>query len=291
MRIPHTKPPVWPAVAQGRFASGIQLASPDGCRIALLGLPDDTGVSLNGGRPGAAGGPSAFRDALAHYGAAKPAGIIWPAVFDAGDVIPGGSLTETHDRVTEAVEAILELGLLPIGIGGGHDLTYPVVRAVARRFKPLSGIYFDAHLDVRENPGSGMAFRRLIEDCGLVGLELHGFRPFVNAAEHQAWFLAHGGRICPDSVPPRLPGGEGSLFASFDLDVLDAAYAPGASAMNPSGWDPKEAEAWVRALGADPRVRSFDLMELCPAHDEGGRTARLSAHLFLSFLAGFAGRK
>jgi len=291
MRIPHTKPAVWPEALRCRFASGIKFSSAEGCTVALLGLPDDTGVKFNGGRIGAAGGPSVFREALAHYGAARPAGIVWPAVFDAGDVVPGASLGETHDRVTEAVEAVLDLGLLPIAIGGGHDLTYPVVRAVAQRFEPLSGIYFDAHLDVRETPGSGMAFRRVIEDCGVTGLELHGFRPFANAAEHQAWFLAYGGRIYADGVPPRLPSGDGNLFASFDLDVLDAAYAPGVSAMNPSGWNPQEAEAWVRALGADPRVRSFDLMELCPAQDEGGRTARLAAHLFLSFLAGFADRK
>jgi arginase family enzyme len=42
--------------------------------------------------------------------------------------------------------------------------------------------------------------------------------------------------------------------------------------------------------GQDPGVRCFDIMELCPAHDEGGRTARLAAHVFLSFLRGFAGR-
>jgi arginase family enzyme len=52
----------------------------------------------------------------------------------------------------------------------------------------------------------------------------------------------------------------------------------------------REATAWVRACGADRRVRCFDLMELNPRHDVGGRTARVAAHLFLTFLAGFAQR-
>ena len=35
------------------------------CRVALVGLPDDTGVELNNGRTGASKGPAAFRAALA----------------------------------------------------------------------------------------------------------------------------------------------------------------------------------------------------------------------------------
>jgi len=290
MRAPHTQPARWPAkLSAARFASTIRRDAPDGCAVALLGLPDDTGVKLNHGRPGAARGPAAFRAALARYGAADPAGNPWPAVFDAGDVRPGRTLDETHARVTAATGALLDAGLLPVAIGGGHDLTFPFVRAVAARFPRLGGIYFDAHLDVRETPGSGMPFRRLVEDCGVTSLQVHGFRPMVNAREHLAWFLAHGGQIGPAGGRVALPGGR-NLFASFDLDVLDAAHAPGVSALNPAGWTVREAEAWVRACGADPRVRCFDLMELNPAHDADGRTARVAAHLFLTFLGGFVER-
>jgi formimidoylglutamase len=291
MNIPHTTPAAWGEISPQRFAATLCTDTPENCAIALLGLPDDTGVQLNGGRVGAAGGPAAFRSALARLGAADPAGAPWPGVFDAGDVIPAGSLAETHQRVTSAVDALIKAGMVPIGIGGGHDLTFPLVRAVARHFSPLSGVYFDAHLDVRETAGSGMSFRRIVEDCGVRELHLHGFKSHVNAREHHAWFLAHGGRIHEASGMPTLPGAAQNLFVSFDLDVIDMAFAPGVSAPNPAGWTSREAEHWVHACGADSRVRCFDLMELCPAHDEGGRTARLAAHLFLSFLAGFASRR
>ncbi|MBL9216981.1 MAG: formimidoylglutamase [Opitutaceae bacterium] len=286
----HTSAPPWPGdAAAGKFAATISTESADGCAIALLGLPDDTGVRLNNGRTGAAGGPKAFRAALARYGAADSAVGPLPRVFDAGDVMPTGSLEKTHERVTEATTALLEHGLFPIAIGGGHDLTYPFVRAVAAKYPKLAGIYFDAHLDVRETPGSGMPFRRLVEDCGVSALHLHGFRPLVNSLEHLDWFRAHGGRTHPENAKVALPKAK-NLFVSFDLDVLDAAHAPGVSALNPAGWNVREAEAWVRACGADPRVRCFDLMELNPAHDPDGRTARVAAHLFLSFLQGFAQR-
>lgn len=290
MQFPHTTPPRWPEITTGRFAAGVRRHSREGCTVALLGLPDDTGVLLNGGRPGVAEGPAAFRTALARYGAADPAGGPWPTVFDAGDVIPAASLDATHARVTTVTAALLDAGLLPIAIGGGHDLTFPFVRAVAAKFGRLDGVYFDAHLDVRPTDGSGMAFRRLVEDGHASELHLHGFNPLVNSSEHYAWFVAHHGHAHPPLAEPVLPRNSTRLFASFDLDVIDMAHAPAVSAANPAGWTPREAEQWVLACGADPRVRCFDLMELSPPHDEGGRTARLAAHLFLTFLAGLARR-
>jgi arginase family enzyme len=317
--VPHTEPGGWPGgIPASRFAAGIRQDSPEGCRVALLGLADDEGVRLNNGRPGAREGPRALRAALASYGSAAPEGPTLPAVFDAGDVVAGGDLNETHRRVTAATATLLDLGLLPVGIGGGHDLTFPFVRAVAARHTSLAGLYFDAHLDVRETAGSGMAFRRLVEECRVRELRIYGMQPLVNGAEHVRWFKQHGGTIAghggagpggagggggaampwPDEFAPSRDGGSGGVvpmlgdvFVSFDLDVLDAAHAPGVSAVNPCGWTPREAEPWVLAAGRSRNVRCFDIMELSPRHDEDGRTARVAAHLLLCFLRGFAERK
>lgn len=282
------------------MASHIHSGLAVGCRIGLIGLPDDTGVELNGGRVGAADGPRAFREALSRYGVQVPSGEAYPAVFDAGDIEPAegrteAAMVETHRRIGEAVGAMLDLGLLPVGIGGGHDLTYPFVHAVANRSRPMTGVYFDAHLDVRERPGSGMAFRRLVEDCGVRELHVFGLNDLVNEARHVAWFNSNGGRFHDDldSLEACLDSRgrpHHTVFASLDLDVIDAAHAPGVSAPNPSGWTAAQASSAARACGRSSAVRCFDLMELNPAHDDHGRTARLAAHLFLSFLRGYAHR-
>jgi len=289
MKVPHCQPGTWPAeISPGRFASRVRRDAPDGCRVAILGMPDDLGVRMNGGRPGAAEGPTALRAALARYGAADASGIDWPGVFDAGDVRPAADLDETHDRVSVAVEALLAADLFPVGVGGGHDLTYAFVRPIATRLPGMVGVYLDAHLDVREEKGSGMSFRRLVEDCSVGELHVLGLDRFANGAEHVRWFQGHGGRI--DALEPADPLPDGDLFVSLDLDVIDQAYAPGVSAMNPRGWTPGQAEAWVRSAGRSARVRCFDVMELSPPHDEGGRTARLAARLVLAFLEGFSER-
>jgi formiminoglutamase len=303
LTVPHTRPGVWPAtIAPSRFASTIRTSDPVGCRVAFLGIPDDLGVRLNGGRPGAAEGPTAFRTALARYGVAEPAGFAWPGVFDAGDVVAAegdseASLHETHRCVTEAAAAIHDAGLFPIAIGGGHDLTYPFVRAAVvhvRRQRPqatFGGVYFDAHLDVRDAVGSGMPFRRLMEDCHVGPLNCVGASALVNSREHAAYFESMGGAINGKPLKPGVTVARNDAgFVSLDLDAFDQAYAPGVSAMNPAGLTPLQVSGTLAQLGASREIVCFDVMELSPPHDEQGRTAKLAAHMVLSFLAGFARR-
>lgn len=300
----------WPEPKPGRFASRIvdlhrdendELARlPDTCFTAaghgfrglcLLGLADDLGVKLNGGRPGAAHGPDAFRAALAGYGAADSValeGFDIPVV-DLGNIVPGDSLAETHARVAETVAAMLDAGLMPIGIGGGHDMTFPEVRAVIdHHLRPngqtLDGVYFDAHLDVREDEGSGMPFRRLIEHGGIGKLSLFGMDPLSNTPAHMEWFRAHGGEPA-DWPPTQWPPSE-ARFVSICLDVIDMAQAPGVSAPHPAGWQAQTIADYAEAAGRMPSVCCFDIMELSPPNDENGRTARLAAYLFMRFLAG-----
>src|SRR5690606_17292184 len=63
-----TTPGRWPECTATSFASRIERGEPGRCQVALLGLPDDVGVQLNGGRVGARAGPTAFREALCRFG-------------------------------------------------------------------------------------------------------------------------------------------------------------------------------------------------------------------------------
>jgi arginase family enzyme len=333
VKIPHCTPGQWPsAIATSRFASHVHTAMITGCRVALLGLPDDTGVKLNNGRPGAADGPAAFRDALARYGVMDVADWTYPKVFDAGDVQPVSGTTDdallaTHARVREAVRAILDLGLFPIAIGGGHDLTCAFAGAVidwhrerASNTKANSNaaaaadaddndedadpdadaptfgcVYCDAHLDLRAQIGSGMPFRTLIERHNVAPLLVEGLDPFANTREFLDYFEDHMGHIAEPDEDPQERYDEvfaetPHIVASFDLDAIDMAFAPGVSAMNPSGMNPAEAQRHVQRWGSDPRVICFDIMELSPTHDENARTSRLAARLFLAFLAAWSTR-
>lgn len=310
--VPHCKPPLWPdSIASTRFASHIHTQSSEGCDIAILGLADDLGVRLNNGRPGAAQGPTHIRQALSVYGVHDPAGVTHAKIFDAGDIVPSPgdgveALHATHQRVYEAVRCLLNAGLFVLPMGGGHDLTFPCVRAVIDHATsmgqtlPWHGIYIDAHLDVRDTPGSGMPFRRLLETCPIRGLEIIGMNPLVNSQVHWDWFTAHGGTARNSIGESALGSPDINTFLSFDLDAIDAAHAPGVSALNAAGIDSRTAQSIAYKCGIAAgrghhhpggALRYFDLMELCPAHDVSNRTARLTAHLILSFSTGFAAGK
>lgn len=310
-RIPHTAPGSWPERRADRLAAAVNLEAPQGCCLALLGMPDDCGVRLNGGRPGAKHGPRAFREALARFGTAWD-GIAKQAldvpIYDAGDVIPAvgddeRALRQTHQRVEAAVAELRRLGLTTVGIGGGHDLSLPTLSAVSRAHgSALGGINLDAHLDVRSRVGSGMPFRGLIE-CGALDprrfVEL-GLGRFANDPADLAWLEGLGARLIFDQTWHRhgvdldrelelaLSGGAG--FLSIDLDALDQGVAAGVSAPNPLGVSVWHAVDLAERAGRDPRVLHFDLMELNPAHDPDGRTARVAALLFLNFVTGFQRR-
>jgi formimidoylglutamase len=314
--VPHTSPPKWPAVAATRFASTIRTDEHEKCTVALLGLPDDLGVRLNGGRPGAREGPDAFRAALAGYGTAwdarRGAGL-HGLVYDAGDVIPAhgdgeAALMETHARVEAAVLQLHGAGLIVACIGGGHDLTLPAVAALAQHSGlAVGGINFDAHTDVRERIGSGMPFRKLIEKSWLspTAFVEVGLSRFVNSEADWEWLVEQGSvawraddvlglrryrrEVLPAAMKIALRT-ESAAFVSIDLDGIDSAQAPGVSAMNPCGLSVRHAALLAEAAGREQRIWHFDIMELSPPHDVTGRTARVAAHLFLSFVAGVVER-
>lgn len=311
MRLAHTSPGNWPPLRAGKFAARVKTDSTDGCGLALLGLPDDTGIKLNFGRPGAQAGPTAFRSALASFGTSFDAAqhrSLATLVFDAGDVQPApgedeAALWETHARVEAAARELHERGMVVVGVGGGHDLSLPTISACAKHAgRALGGINIDAHLDVRERVGSGMPFRRLIEGGHIDPQRFAelGLNRFANEQSDFEWLQAQGAElVLVDSVlrdgvqsaqrwVRLLEAGPG--FLSIDLDGLDAGVAPGVSAKNPLGLRVEHAAELAEAAGALPGIRHFDVMELCPAHDVDGRTARVAAYLFLTFVAGFLRR-
>ena len=311
MDVPFTTPGNWPELRAGRFAATLRRSSAEGCRCALLGLPDDLGVKLNGGRVGARGGPTAFRAALGRFG------VPWDGVhqraldvpiYDAGDVTPApgedeSALFETHRRVESAVAALQARGMVTLCVGGGHDLSLPSVAAASSaRGRALGGINVDAHLDVRPKVGSGMPFRRLIEERRLDArrfVEL-GLGRFVNDASDIEWLRAQGGTMIhaeaifegglDREAALDLATSEGPGFLSIDLDGLDHGVAPGVSAPNPMGLSLREVVPLAEAAGAREAIVHFDLMELNPAYDVDTHTSRAAALLFLSFVAGFCQR-
>lgn len=302
---PALQPGAWPQGREGSVSKavlpldGIALRPGD---LVLLGLCNEVGILANGGRPGAAEGPAAFRAA---FGRLPARALQGRRLLDAGD-IPASAPYEAFLEGAECVVAeVVRAGALPLVIGGGHDCSYGVYRGLAATGK-AAVLALDAHLDVRPEygPNSGNPFFRMIE-AGLEGPDLAqvGLVRFVNAAEHETWLRLKGAALQflePGREMEAVGTAKGALaafaqrqrrvLATFDLDALQAAHAPGVSALNPWGLDASAALAIAKACGASPAVAAFDLMELAPPLDRDGQTAKLAAFLVAAFLEGAASR-
>ena len=92
----------------------------------------------------------------------------------------------------------------------------------------------------------------------------------VPCDELRGWTPAEYGR----RVRERL--GDGPAFLSFDIDVLDPAFAPGTGTPEVAGLLPHEALGFLRALGGIA-FGGFDIVEVSPQFDGPGQVTALHA--------------
>lgn len=272
--------------------------------VALLGVPFDTGVTY---RVGGRFGPGAVRDASVMLRPYNPNLEIAPfehlSCVDHGDVaIVPGYIERSYAAIEAAVGPIVEAGVIPLLIGGDHACTLPHLRATRSR-GPVAVIDFDAHTDAwdsyfGESYNHGTWMRRAIEE-GLVdvahSIEV-GLRGPIYAAQDWTGLRSELGldyltsedvlRIGPAATAAAIRErvGDRPAFISFDIDVVDPAFAPGTGTPEPGGLSAHDALAIVRGLtGID--FLGFDVVEVIPAYDPAGQTAFLAANLAYEMLS------
>lgn len=285
----------------------------DGLDVAIIGLPCDSGAPY---RTGARFGPGAIRAASVMLRPVNPYhGNIdvfrTIAVGDVGDaaVVPG-YLEASFERIEQSMTALVDRGIMPIGLGGDHSVSYPELRVIARRRGPVSLVHFDAHTDTWDKyfagkrHSAGTPFRRAAEE-GLVAPERSiqiGMRGSLFRASDITQSLDLGyevittDQIFADGIPAladrvRRRVGANPVFLTFDMDFVDPAAAPGVETPEAGGPTSREALQIVRALtGID--IIGADLVEVCPSYDnESQVTALLGATIVSEILALMAVRR
>lgn len=270
--------------------------------MSLVGFAVDQGVTRNGGRAGASAGPRALREQLQRMCPdaenRKRFVLLLEQTADLGDIQPSGDLEADQRALGEVVAAELLRGAFVIVLGGGHETTYGHFLGYASAQRAVAIHNIDAHADVRplrDGLGhSGSPFRQaLSHPSGLCkSYRVEGLQPSAVAESHLDYLAQRGGshgfrrRFDADTL---YDAGYDTL-ASFCLDAVDQAFAPGVSAPSCDGLWPAE---WLRAAyraGSSPSVTSADIVELNPSFDRDGQTARLAARTVWEILRGLAAR-
>jgi agmatinase len=266
--------------------------------ICVAGIPFDLGTT---NRVGARFGPSAIRQASRMLvDGDHPLHWVNPSALPLADVgnftIALGDIAGSLARIEEQAARIKHL----VAFGGDHGITLPLLRALAKRRGPPALIHLDAHVDTwPENFGQTYAHGSVIYHAlseGLVEPQRMvqvGIRSPVERGVHD-WTLAQGvvmitAQDVHEQGPAAIAGqirqviGEAPVYLSFDIDVLDPAFAPGTGTPEIGGLATWQAQAIIRRLGGLQFI-GMDLVEVCPAYDVAEITALAGATIAWEYL-------
>lgn len=289
-----------------------EVESAEGIDVGFIGIPMDIGTSW---RSGTRMGPKQLREQSAMI---RPYNIqTGAAPFDSlqcadlGDIaINTFSLAKSLLAIQAHYEAILKHAIIPVGLGGDHSLTLPILRAMAEKHGALALVHIDAHADVNdemfgERETHGTVFRRAYEEGLLVpdkvyqiGLRGTGYTA-EDFTEAQGWGfnVIQAQELWHKSLTPlgqdiAAAIGDQPCYITYDIDSLDPGFAPGTGTPEIGGLTPWQAMELIRALRG-LNVVGCDLVEVSPPYDPSGNTALLGANLIfemLSILPGVAYR-
>ncbi|MEM7439765.1 MAG: agmatinase [Pseudomonadota bacterium] len=276
--------------------------------IALVGVPWDGGTT---NRPGARHGPRGLRDASTMIRAMNPVTGVRPFetanCADLGDVGANPvSIDAALDEISAFYGDLRAAGKRVLTAGGDHLCTLPVLRGLAQE-GPLGFVQFDAHTDLFDDYFGGQKFthgtpfRRAIEE-GLIDPKRYvmvGIRGTAYNTEDVDWGEAQGVRIIRieelarrgvDDVMGEVRDilGSTAAYATFDIDVIDPAYAPGTGTPEIGGITSLEAQMLVRGLTGTNLVGA-DLVEVAPPFDPSGTTAWVGVSMMFELLCVMTG--
>ena len=293
--------------------------------IGILGAPLDMATTI---RPGTRYGPRAVRAASTvpsppyeHFNietGIDPFDTF--SVADTGDAaVSPGDTRKSQLNIEDAVYEISEQAT-PIIIGGDHSISYPDIKgwAEANGYEDIGLIHFDCHADTGDEGLTGFEYdhgawvKRVFDDDLMAGenytlIGPRGFWPGPDIYEDMRdagmkWYTSMevGGMDLDDIVTDavqRATDGTDAVWVSFDVDVMEPAYAPGTGEPEPGGLIPREAIYMVREVvkALDPEDFGFDVVEVSPAYDasdsssyNGGITSGLANRLIIEVMGSMA---
>lgn len=273
-----------------------------GVDLVVTGVPLDTATT---NRPGARFGPRAIRAASTIMAWERPYGMSFDpfdklAVIDYGDCLFDFGRPEAVPRaIEEHAFKIIQSGPGLLTLGGDHFVSYPLLKAHARRHgKPLSLLHFDAHSDTWADEAGrvdhGTMFWHAAKD-GLVD-PAHSVQIGLRTTNHDTlgfnildapWVHEHG--IDDVANETRKVLGDRPVYLTFDIDCLDPCYAPGTGTPVCGGMSTYQATAILRKL-AGINVIGMDVVEVAPAYDVGEITALAGATLAMEMVCLYAAR-
>ena len=252
--------------------------------ICILGIPFDAHSSY---RRGPALAPARIRESYF-----SPASNLWTeqgidlgsldGLYDAGN-LDCAEPAPAFDTIIQAVDRLLEQDARVISLGGDHSITYPILKAHARKYPQINILHLDAHPDLYDsldnNPLShACPFARIMENNLAKRMVQAGIRTMNGHQRDQA------DRLGVEVMEMKNQENwletlcfDGPVYLSLDMDCLDPAFAPGVSHHEPGGMTTRQVIDIIHRLKG--RIIGADIVEYNPDRDVHAVTAMTAAKL------------
>lgn len=258
----------------------------------VFGIPFDATHSY---KPGCRFGADAIRDSFNNIEVFHPqlkVDLETANIEDLGNTRHTVVASEMIDMVKKITTELVAKQKQLFILGGEHSITYGTYPSFP---KETGYVVFDAHYDLRDEFADiklshASYLRRIVEERGSDNILHVGARAFV--AEELEFLQEHNIKTITDK---EIRDGDGpkllrehvssfdSIYSSFDLDVLDPAFAPGVGNPEAVGITSRELFDMISSLN-ETKVTGVDIVELNPYHDNGA-TASLAAKIMSTLIA------
>jgi arginase family enzyme len=221
-------------------------------------------------------------------------------IIDLGNIRQGDQVKDTYFALREVLTELQKANTLPIIIGGGHDLTYPIYLAYENLGKIINMVTIDAMFDLaktEEKIHSRAYLSKIILhkpnflfNYANIGYQTFFVDPDAIKLMNKLFFDIHRLGTVREHIEETEPVIRNADTISFDIGAIRHSDAPGNANSSPNGFTGEEACQMMRYAGLSDKVSSMGLFEVNPEYDPRGQTAHLAAQMIWYFLDGFGNR-
>src|SRR5690606_19611046 len=225
-------------------------------------------------------------------------------IVDLGNIQAGSTIKDTYVALKTDVEELVKQDILPVIVGGGHDLTYAQYTAYEGLEQRVEVAIIDGKFDLDQDNAENAVLNSntylnhiiLHQPDYLYNLSNLAYQTYLVSQEsinmYDKLFFSTmrigmmAGKL--DQAEPLIRAAD---MVSFDIGAIRASEAPGNANANPNGLYGDEACQLARYAGMSDKCSSVGFYEYNPTFDPMGHTGSLVAQMIWCFIDGFYNRK
>lgn len=266
-----------------------------GAHLAIFGVKEERGTLRN---KGAASGPDEIRKKL--YKLKRGIGAY--RIVDLGNLNVGHDLDETYVRISEVCRMLLENNVLPMILGGSHDLDYGQYSAYETMDKLVSLLNIDAMLDLEDKKEFGESQQHIhkillhepnyLFSYTHLAYQSYLIDPLSVSILEKLYFEAFRIGQMRTNLQEMEPTIRNADMMTFDITAIRASDAPGNGNAQPFGLTGEEACQICWYAGMNEKLSSVGFYEYNPEFDDVHKnTASVIATMVWYFIEGYYHRK